>query len=103
MSDRVPDPYHVQCGDRLQRAREALGYNRRAFARITLADDDDIASVKRAEAKLEKYEAGINRVPTAYIRKLKATFGIDMNYVFDGDMASLSPDLRTKLIETERV
>ena len=96
------DPYNIECGARLRLARECLGYNRRAFARITLAEDDDQASIKRAEDRLEKWEAGKVRVPTSYVRKLKPRFGVDLNYIFDADMSGMPGDLRTKIIEAEQ-
>lgn len=91
------DPYDIECGKRLILARTALGYpKRRPFARLTL-DSATPEDARRAEDNLTKWENGYAGIPTWYVVKLKALFGITADYLYAGDLGSLKADLREKI------
>lgn len=79
-----PDSYDLECGERLRKVREALGYNRiRAFANATNVTEDALSS----------WERGVNGIPPKYIQSLKSKFGVTHEYIFSGDPSRLPPPI----------
>lgn len=89
MASRPKKVENVEAGRRLIRTREALGHNRRRFAQLMDEEEDN----------LEKWENGVARPATRYLRKLGAAHGVTYEWIFDGNMARLPYDLVLKLLE----
>lgn len=84
---------YVEAGKRLRRTREALGfYQAVKFAELTGVTKDNLSN----------WERGIAEVPTEFVKKLKATFGVDHNWIYGGDPSGLRAELRDKLLSEDK-
>lgn len=82
------EAYKKAAGDRLRQVREALGFrDLRAFAKASNITED----------ALGKYELGKVLVRPWYVSNLRKVFGIDHNWIFDGDLGGLRHDVFQKL------
>lgn len=87
------DPFAVESGERLRRARIAAGYtNMRRFAENTGTDEDNLGN----------WELGRAVVPAWYIQRLKEVFGITHDWVYGGDLSSLRGQLLEKLMNDDK-
>lgn len=83
---------HIESGKRLRRAREALGFGKAIrFAELMGVTKDNLSN----------WERGIAEVPTDFVTKMRATFGVDHNWIFAGDPAGLRQELRDKLLSED--
>ncbi len=87
---RTKKPDTVEIGDRLRATREALGISTvRRLAQLTDENEDNVS----------KWETGAAQVPPRFIRKMKALWGVDHNWIYDADMSRLPHDLVLKLTQ----
>lgn len=88
VSQKERDPYAVESGNRLRRARKAAGFPiRRRFAEHMHEDEN----------KIQKWENGDALVPAAFVRDLKP-LGITHDWVFGGDPSGMPQRLHAKLL-----
>lgn len=81
--------FAVECGRRLRRTREALGFRvRRNFATTTEVDENN----------LSKWELGDVLVPPAYAVRLKDRFGVSLDWIYAGDAGGLPRRLADTLL-----
>ena len=91
MSQKSKDPYAVECGDRLRRARKAADFPiRRRFAEHMHEDEN----------KIQKWENGEALVPAAFVRDLKP-LGITHDWVYGGDASGMPQRLHAKLLSED--
>ncbi len=87
---RTKKPDTIEIGDRLRATREALGISTvRRLAQLTDENEDNVS----------KWETGAAQVPPRFIRKMKALWGVDHNWIYDADMSRLPHDLVLKLTQ----
>lgn len=81
---REKKPDAIIIGQRLRATRLALGIQTvRRLAQLT-DEDEDLVS---------KYETGAAQVPPRFVRKMKALWGVDHNWIYDADMSRLPHEL----------
>lgn len=88
---REEDPsYNRRCGRRLMVARESLEpeYNQRELATF----------LKVHFATYNNWERGIALVRRDVVKKLKDSFGVTYDWIYDGDPSGLAPALRAKIL-----
>ncbi len=91
MSQKEKDPYAIECGDRLRRARVAAGFPiRRRFAEYMHEEENNI----------QKWENGSALVPAAFVRDLKP-LGITHDWVYGGDASGMPQRLHVKLLSED--
>lgn len=84
---------YVEAGKRLRRAREALGFTQaKRFADLIGVTKDNLSN----------WERGVAEVPTEIVLKLRATFGVDPNWIYAGDPSGLRQELRDKLLTEDK-
>ena len=82
------DEYAVDCGERLRRTREALGYNSlRGFAK----------SFNIPESRYGKWEGGGAMVPPSFILILRDKHDITFDWIYGDDDRRLPHDLVVNL------
>ena len=82
------DEYAVECGDRLRRTREALGFNKiRTFA----------GSFGLKESRYSKWETGDAMVPPWFVRVLLRHHDINFDWIYGGDDRRLPNETATNL------
>lgn len=82
-----------QVGDRLRLAREAIGYEQRAFARLYEID----------HTKLNHWEKGRHYPAPAFIRRLWERHRISADWIYLGEVAGLRHDLVVNLLGAAKV
>lgn len=103
MPSKTSDPYAVECGQRLERLRKALGHDSRASLARYMFDPSNEEELRREADNIRKYEAG-GMPPPRFIRRLEELTqepGI-MDYVYKGTDGRLSPSLQGKVRHAER-
>lgn len=91
MQQKEKDPYAVECGGRLRRARGAAGFPvRRRFAEYTRVDENNI----------QKWENGEALVPAAFVKQLRP-LGITHDWIFAGDASGMPQRLHAKLLSED--
>lgn len=81
--------FAVECGRRLKRTREALGFSvRRQFAVTTEVDQTNLA----------RWELGEVLVPPVYVVRLKDQFGVSLDWIYAGDAGGLPRRLADTLL-----
>jgi transcriptional regulator with XRE-family HTH domain len=81
-----PDPALPKIGARLELTRRALDLTRFQMARVLGTD----------MATWGTYEAGVVRIPADQALKLSA-YGIPLDWVYQGRMTDLNPNIRAKI------
>ena len=83
------DQFRVDVGRRLEQLRRSLEFEKlRPFAKkIDVPEDTYI-----------KWEKGKALIPPQQVMELKRRFGITADWLYFGDMAALSPALKTELL-----
>lgn len=90
---KVRKKQFIDSGRRLRRAREALNFPKAVkFAELMGVTKDNLSN----------WERGISEVPTDFVLKLRAMFGVDHNWVYGGDPSGLRAELRDKLLSEEQ-
>jgi DNA-binding XRE family transcriptional regulator len=85
--DTKPDPTSsAEIGARLMLTRKALGYTQATMARLIGVDGQTLVL----------YEAGRRRIPANQALKL-SSYGIPLEWVYQGRMADLHPHIRAKI------
>lgn len=79
-------------GQRLRRAREALGFTLRKLADETGVSEDNLGN----------WERGVALAPHWFIRRLHRAWGVDYSWVYDGDARRLPHDLALKLLAEDK-
>ncbi len=84
------DEYKLQCGNRLQATRLALGFlSRRALAE----------KVGVEEPRLEKWETGANMVPAWFVEILRQRWDVPHDWIFAGIPDNLKHSIATEAQE----
>lgn len=87
MARRGTDPTSVvEIGLRLALTRAALGYTQATMARL-------MGSATAGQA-FANYESGLRRISIDHAIRLCQTCGLSMDWIYQGHMHSLPPDLR---------
>ena len=86
MAYRKPDPALPKVGARLALTRRALSLTRFQMAQLLGTDMPTWGT----------YEAGLTRIPPDEALKL-APYGIPLNWIYEGKMGNLPPDVRAKI------
>ncbi len=73
--------YEEEVSERLTLAREWKGLTKSEWAR----------AVDIKESHWTTFEKGCLRIPLDQARKLKATFGIQLDWIYDGDISDKMP------------
>src|SRR4051812_48532928 len=85
----MPNPNsRTEIGARLVRTRKALDYTQTAMAGLMGVDGQTLAA----------YEAGRRRIPMKHAVKL-CPYGIPLDWIYQGQIASLHPHLHDKIRE----
>lgn len=85
--DSTRDPYAVEVGRRLARARAAAGLTQTALAQ----------KLKVSPSKLSNWENGIHMLPPQFIPTIFLATRIDSNYLYLGDSNQLPSHIDKKL------
>jgi transcriptional regulator with XRE-family HTH domain len=89
---RSSDPTsQVEIGARLALTRSALGYTQAMMSKL-------MGSATAGQA-FANYESGLRRISINHAIKLCQTCGLTMDWIYQGQMQNLSPDLRAKIQE----
>lgn len=96
--DRETD-HKRQEGMRLRTLRLAMGYKKRPDFLRALYSKQNVDS---EQDRLEKWEAGINRIDDWFIRQLKDWCGVTHDYIRDGDRDGLPVKLYNAIVDYER-
>jgi transcriptional regulator with XRE-family HTH domain len=90
MARRNYDPSSLsEIGHRLALTRSALGYTQAMMAKL-------IGSATSGQA-WENYEAGRRRISIDHAIALCRTCGVSMDWIYQGQMHNLPPELREKI------
>lgn len=77
---KKPTPYTAECGIRLRRAREALGFEKiRHFATERGLNED----------RYRAWERGDNEIPAWFILELRLVYGLTHDFIYAGDPSGL--------------
>ena len=85
----MPNPNsRTEIGARLVLTRKVLNYTQATMAGLMGVDGQTLAA----------YEAGRRRIPMKHALKL-CPYGIPLDWIYQGQMASLHPHIRDKILE----
>lgn len=103
MSSKTSDPYAIECGQRLERLRVALGHGSRASLARYMFDPENEEELRREADNIRKYESGV-MPPPRFLRRLEELTqepGI-IEYIYKDASGRLSEDVRNKVRHAEQ-
>lgn len=89
---RIPDHHPIMVGRRIRALHLALGWNSRQFATM----------ISVAPQKLNSWEMGDVMVPIAAAIKIAVVTGTNIEFVYQGRLDRIEPDLAVKVAERVR-